>query len=112
MVLGNVLFAVAAFVKNDSGFYAMSITGRLIEGVGDGMLFVMIPSITSIEFPEDNEKYQGAIGVAQGLGLIIGPLMVTGLVTPLGYCGTFLFFAGFIGLIGAIAVCLLPASIN
>ena len=57
MTLGTLLFSVASFVKQDGGFYAISFTGRLIQGVADGMTCVVIPSILSIEFPKDNAKY-------------------------------------------------------
>ena len=57
MVLGTLLFSMAAFVKNGGGFYAMSFTGRVLQGVAEGAACVIIHSIISIEFPEDNAKY-------------------------------------------------------
>lgn len=57
MVIGTVLFAAAAFCENDGGFYAISFAGRLMQGVADGMICVVIPSVLSIEFPENNAKY-------------------------------------------------------
>jgi MFS family permease len=57
MVAGTLLFSVAAFCKNDGGFYSISFIGRLIQGIADGMICVVIPSILSIEFPENNAKY-------------------------------------------------------
>jgi len=76
------------------------------------MICVVIPSIISIEFPLNNETYQGYFGLAQGLGLLLGPILSTLLVEWLHYWGTFLFFALFILVAGLISACSLPAYIN
>jgi len=53
MVGAILLFAVAAFFKNDYVFYVVSLIARLIQGVADYMLTVSVYSIAVNEWNED-----------------------------------------------------------
>jgi len=59
------------------------------------MVATAVPSVITIEWPTNAEKYMGYYGLAMGTGLIAGPVLATVLDNEFGYAGCFFFFAGF-----------------
>jgi len=85
MVGAVVLFAVAAFFRNDYVFYVVSLIALLIHGVADNILTVSVYSIATTEWREDSELYQGYLSAARGIGCMSGPLIATIFVKWLKY---------------------------
>jgi len=76
------------------------------------MISVSIPSIISIEFPEDKELYLGYLGMAEGTGCTLGPLFGSLVYRWLNYVDTFYFFTFYIFAIGMSTVAFIPSRIN
>ena len=57
LVLSTLLFGLAALFTDLGTYYVMSMIGRGFQGIGDAMICIAIPSIISIEYPKDSEKY-------------------------------------------------------
>lgn len=83
-----------------------------MQGAADAIVGVIVPSILAVENPDKVEQLVGYTSMAQGMGLMMGPLLGTLLYVWLDYTATFLFFTVFIFVCGIICVFLLPASIN
>lgn len=58
-----------------SGNLVLLLIGRAIQGLSAGNISVIYSSIADISKPEDKAKNFGLVGVAFGLGFIIGPVM-------------------------------------
>jgi len=76
------------------------------------MSYITIASIISLEFPENNEVYQGYLNMALGMGFCVGPALAAILVRWFDYMGTNFIFAALILIIGLGGVFSLPARIN
>jgi len=48
---------------------------RILQGTGDAIICVCIPSMIAISFPDKKEIYLDYSGLAMGLGLCAGPLL-------------------------------------
>ena len=59
ITIASFVFASAGWLKNDWGFYIISITARLTQGLGESVFFIVTPSILAIEFPDELEVYIG-----------------------------------------------------
>ena len=89
-----------------------SIIARFVQGVADGILNVTLFSVVSIEWPENNEVYQGFMQLALGFGLLMGPVISTIVARWFKYIGTLFFFAVVILIIGLICSAILPERLN
>ena len=76
------------------------------------MIMVTIPSVIAIEWPEKNEVYQGYSGAAMGVGLMLGPVIASGLVTTFHYFWTLIIFAMLIFILGMGAIFFIPYRID
>ena len=76
------------------------------------MSYIAICSIIYLEFPENDELYQGYLTFAGGMGFTVGPALATILIRYFDYMGTNLIFASLILIIGLAGVFSLPARIN
>jgi MFS family permease len=112
MSAATILFAVAEFFDNMWVFYSVSFVGRMVQGVADSLICVAIPSLVAIEFPNNNEVYQGYLEMAMGIGMTLGPVLSSAVYESLGYSNTFFFYAAFISLFGIGSACFIPANID
>jgi len=55
--LATGMFSMAALFTHQWNFYWFSCFARGLQGIGDGMAYITIVSVTSLEFPENNEVY-------------------------------------------------------
>ena len=76
------------------------------------MICVAIPSLIAIEFPNQNEKYQGYLEMAMGIGMTLGPVLSSVVYKKLHYTNTFFFYAVFISVFGIGSACFLPARLD
>ena len=112
MSICTVFFASASYFEGKWTFYAISTVGRMVQGVADSLICVAIPSLIAIEFPHKNEKYQGYLEFAMGLGMALGPIMSSFIYDYLAYRGTFFFYAAFIVVFGISAACFIPGKVD
>ena len=112
LTIGDLLFAFAAFIDNDIGFYAVSAIGRLIQGSSDALVNVVAFAIVAIEYPEKAELYCGWISVALGMGNCLGPFIGSFVQNFAHYQGTMFFFAGVVFVFGLPLACCLPSRLN
>lgn len=53
MTIATLTFGVAGYFNNAKSFFSVSFIGRVLQGVGDAIICVSIPSIIAIEFPDE-----------------------------------------------------------
>ena len=110
--LATVAFAMASLCETDGAFYAVSIIARGLQGAADAFIFVTVPSIIAIEWPEKNETYQGYAGIAMGVGLMLGPVIASTVVRFAEYFWTLIFFAILVFVLGFTAACFIPKRLD
>jgi len=93
-------------------FYAVSILARILQGVGDALLCVTIPSTITIYWQHNTEFYLGWFNASIGFGLIFGPMLAGFVNQYLNYSNTFFFFAAFHFVICIVSQILIPGSVN
>src|SRR5690606_12304758 len=67
--------------------------GRIIDGFTAGNLTVAQAYISDVTKPEERTKAFGLIGMAFGLGFVVGPVL-SGFLSQFGYHVPFFFAAG------------------
>ena len=107
--LATTLFALAALFTDQWTFFWLACFARALQGLGDCIVIVPTYSVITLEFPENNEVYQGYLNMTLAAGLCLGPAIA---VRWFGFIGTNLFFSVLILVFGLSGVYLLPASIN
>ncbi len=85
--------------------------GRIIDGLTGGNISVLFGYIADITEPEDRGKYFGRLGVAAGVGSLIGPAF-GGLLAAINYRAPFLAAAGLLLLTLVAGYFLLPESLD
>jgi len=75
LALSTALVALASLSTSSVTFWSVSFLGRCLQGVGDGLAYVPILSLITLEFPERNEVYQGYAMMALGGGFSLGPFL-------------------------------------
>ena len=103
---------MASFCQNDVAFYSVSIVARALQGAADAMILVTVPSIIAIEWPEKNEVYQGYAGASMGVGLMLGPVIASGVIVFLNYFWTLIFFAVLVFVLGIASVLCIPKRLD
>ena len=82
--------------------------GRIIDGLTAGNLTIAQAYITDVTKPENRTKAFGLIGIAFGLGFLVGPALSGVLAVHLGYHAPFLFAAGLSALSVTLTATILP----
>ncbi|MBA2396322.1 MAG: MFS transporter [Ktedonobacteraceae bacterium] len=85
--------------------------GRIIDGLTGGNISVLFGYIADITEPKDRGKYFGRLGVAAGVGSLIGPAF-GGLLATINYRAPFLAAAGLLLLTLVGGYFLLPESLD
>jgi MFS family permease len=83
--------------------------GRIIDGLTAGNLTIAQAYITDVTRPENRTRAFGLIGIAFGVGFLIGPALSGVIGKHLGYHAPFLFAAGLSALSVTLTATLLPA---
>ena len=112
MGAATAIFGVASYCQSGYGFYFISLIGRMISGFGDGMISTAISAIIVIEFTEDADFYIGLSNTAQGIGLMLGPVIGLFVYGVLSYANTFYFFTILVLVIGNFSVWLVPKKLD
>jgi MFS family permease len=106
------VFGLVAISDNPYIFYWISFICRVGTGVGDGFMKVGVFAIANIEFTVDSERYSGIIQGSQGLGTLIGPIIMAITLPLINYQGTF-YVVGSLILLSAFTLCAsLPSRLN
>lgn len=71
------------------GFFLLTILGRVLSGCGNACLFTATGTIIASDYPEKMTQYIGINEACAGLGVMLGPLVGTGLYELFGYEGIF-----------------------
>lgn len=80
MILSVALFALGSGIAGGSNSVAMMITGRVIQGLGSGGIFVLVDLITCDLVPvRERGKYLGLMLSTAAIGTTFGPLAGGGL---------------------------------
>lgn len=82
--VGYSLFSLAMYTQS----LALLFISRLVPGFFGGSLSVLFSSISDISSPEDKPKNFGLIGMAFGLGFILGPV-IGGILADNSICSYF-----------------------
>lgn len=92
----------------------MAMVVRGFQGFANSFIGTSIYSMTTIEFPEDREKYIGYVELALGLGLMLGPVLgsVFMNITDGSFEITFYIFGFLIACGGLFAFFALPNYLN
>jgi len=92
----------------------MAMVVRGFQGFANSFIGTAIYSMTTIEFPEDREKYIGYVELSLGLGLMLGPVLgsVFMALTHGSFEITFYIFGGLIFAGGLFAFIALPNYLN
>jgi MFS family permease len=106
------IFACGALFSSGVAFYWVSLIARGFQGGADALILISIPSIISVEWPEENEIYQGYAGMSMGIGLMFGPVIASVLIRYLDYFWTLMTFAMLIFVLGMSALCYIPKRID
>ena len=84
----------------------------MLQGGAEALIVITVPSIVAIEWPDQNDTYQGYVGISMGIGLTLGPVISSGVVRILNYFWTLIFFAVFVFVLCGIAICFIPSRID
>ena len=76
-------------IGSDDWFVRLSVLAQSIGGVGAGLNVTCAIAIITSHFPNDREQNLGLIEGGTGLGMLIGPLIGSGLYIIGGYCVPF-----------------------
>jgi len=71
-----VAYSCLEWCENDEAYFWLSFIFRIFFGLGTGLLNVSILSITAIRFSINKARYQGWYLIAEGLGALIGPIII------------------------------------
>jgi MFS family permease len=95
-------------------FFGIAMVVRGFQGFANSFIGTSIYSMTTIEFPEDREKYIGYVELSLGLGLMLGPVLGSVFMNLTGgsFEYTFYIFGFLIALGGLFAFCALPNYLN
>ena len=85
MAAATLLFGLAGFCKNVYFYMTFSLIARVVQGVGDVLVCVTVPSIIAIEFPKNCEFYMGLQCSALAVGRGLGPIMASVVYRFLNY---------------------------
>lgn len=91
------------YISDTNIFIISAILCRILQGVGRACYFTSSISILTLIYPESLQKKIAAVEAMSGLGILIGPLMGSGIYSLFGYSITFFTFT-------AILLCFLPWS--
>ena len=114
--------ALSFLILGLSHNYTVMFLARLLDGASGGNILVAQAYVADVTKPEDRSRGYGLIGMAFGLGFVLGPLLSLGLIelpVRLGYSIPvewqlrlpFLVAAGFSTLAWVLVVLLLPESL-
>ena len=112
MTISTIIFALAGDLTNPDRFYWVSFLARLVQGVADAVVGVVIQAIIVLEFPENQAKYLGYLGMTVGGGICFGPLMASVVARWFSYVTTFYFFAAYIFVFGIGSMLFVPSRVN
>lgn len=105
---------MSKYCQNNNLFFGTAMVVRGFQGFANSFIGTSIYSMTTIEFPEDREKYIGYVELALGLGLMLGPVLgsVFMNLTDGSFEITFYIFGFLIAMGGLFAFFALPNYLN
>jgi DHA1 family tetracycline resistance protein-like MFS transporter len=102
--------AIGYLIMGLGGALWLLFLGRIIDGLTGGNISVLFSYVADITEPKDRGKYFGRLGVAAGVGSLIGPAF-GGLLATINYRAPFLAAAGLLLLTLIAGYFLLPESL-
>jgi DHA1 family tetracycline resistance protein-like MFS transporter len=103
--------AIGYLIMGLGGALWLLFLGRIIDGLTGGDISVLFSYVADITEPKDRGKYFGRLGVAAGVGSLIGPAF-GGLLATVNYRAPFLAAAGLLLLTLIAGYFLLPESLH
>lgn len=99
---------------NTNLFFGLAMVVRGFQGFANSFIGTSIYSMTTIEFPNNREKYIGYVELALGLGLMLGPVLGSLFMnlTDGNFEVTFYIFGALIAAGGLFALFALPNYLN
>jgi MFS family permease len=79
------IFAAISFLDSKTLFIAASFAARILQGIGFTFIQVTCLSIAATFYPKHRARLIGLLEAAAGGGMMLGPLIGTGLFTVGGY---------------------------
>jgi MFS family permease len=93
-VVGVALFGFTIYF-DDTAFVVISVVARVAMGMGGSILLTTSMACITFFYPNDNlEAKIGIMEILGSIGILIGPVIGSGLYAFSGYVGTFEIFAG------------------
>lgn len=79
------IFAGISYLESKTLFIAISFAARILQGIGFTLIQVTCLSIAATFYPKHRARLIGLLEAAAGGGMMLGPLIGTGLFTIGGY---------------------------
>ena len=76
------------------------------------MLYITVPSMIGLEYPDKIEAYTGYFNSALGFGMTLGPAIAAVLYRWLKYIYTLYAFGALIFVVGITCVCFVPERLD
>ena len=76
------------------------------------MLYITVPSMLGLEYPDKIEAYTGYFNAALGVGMTMGPVIAAILYRFLKYIYTLYAFGGMIFVVGITCSCFVPSRLD
>jgi len=110
--ISTIVFGAAGFIKHDWGWYGVSFLARTVQGLGDAVLCITVPSIISLEYTEKQEIYLGYASAFLGLSYMVSPALAGVIYVYVDYVYTMLIFGVIILVCGVGSICMIPSRVN
>ncbi|WP_447041801.1 MFS transporter [Streptomyces sp. DSM 118878] len=112
LLLGTTLFGAASLLAGLAPSFALLVTARLLQGVGEAIALPAAMSVIVLMFPEGprRSKALGVWAAVASCGLVLGFVLSGFLTEMLGWRWIFLVSVPFILVVLVAAVCLVPGE--
>ena len=105
LVFSCALFVVGSVVFGLSSSYAGFLVGRILQGLGGGMVLpVSSPIMARYLAPEARTRGWGVFASGKGLGALVGLVLMPGIAVLGGFRAVYLVTAGLALIVGAVAI--------
>uniref|UniRef100_A0A0K0EIW2 MFS domain-containing protein n=1 Tax=Strongyloides stercoralis TaxID=6248 RepID=A0A0K0EIW2_STRER len=110
--LGTMLFSLTNLINNGTWFFIVTMLLRLLQSIGNAMMFTTTYAIASKDFSSIMSTVLGSIETGAGIGYTVGPIIGGYLYQYVGYPCPFLVLGGIAGISSLIAFFFITSNDN
>mmetsp|Transcript_16948 Transcript_16948/g.12118 ORF Transcript_16948/g.12118 Transcript_16948/m.12118 type:complete len:89 (+) Transcript_16948:240-506(+) len=85
MGVSFILYCVASFTMNKTLFFSILVLSRIISGACSASIQTTCYACSSKLYPERREELLGYLGSAEGVGMIVGPIVGAAVYSAVGF---------------------------